>query len=115
MGEVDPSQTPTTAGSGPQLGPVCLRRQARRLTKAGAEGFHGTLHRVKTAGGDGFFVVLAFQRGEAPKVTVQGAGLDARVTVGGRTVRFDGKRIVIEQGPRWDRTFPRWRCWTGSR
>ncbi len=59
------------------------------------EGFHGTLNRVKATGGDDFFVVITFQRGEPPAVTMEGQGLNARVTVGGQTVRFDGERILL--------------------
>ena len=60
-------------------------------------GFWGTLHRVKATGTGSFFVVITFQRGEAPQVKVKGKGLDAVVTVGGRTVRFDGKKIVLAE------------------
>jgi hypothetical protein len=42
-----------------------------------------------------FLCILTIQQGEAPKVTVEGTGLDAKVTVGGQRVRFDGKRIVF--------------------
>ncbi len=50
------------------------------------------------ASGDGataFFVVMTVQRGGPPAVGVKGEGLDASVTVGRRTVRFDGDRIVL--------------------
>jgi hypothetical protein len=43
-----------------------------------------------------FFVVVTIQRGQAPEVKSTGKGLDAKVTVGGRTVRFDGSRILLE-------------------
>ncbi len=42
------------------------------------------------------FAVFTLQRGEAPKITVEGEGLDAKVTVGKRTVRFDGKTILLK-------------------
>ena len=42
-----------------------------------------------------FFVILTLQRGAAPAVEAEGNGLDAVVTVGGQTVRFDGKNIVL--------------------
>ncbi len=61
--------------------------------------FEGTLERVKAhAGPDapGFFVVVTFTRGPAPAVTVRGTGLEARVRVGGRTVTFDGAKVVLE-------------------
>ena len=51
---------------------------------------------VAAEGGDEFFVVATLQRGDPPPVKVQGKGLTARVQVGGRSVRFDGKRIVFE-------------------
>ncbi|MCC5828602.1 MAG: hypothetical protein JJU36_04065 [Phycisphaeraceae bacterium] len=42
-----------------------------------------------------FFVVLTIQDGPAPEMTVSGRGMDAAVTVGDRTVRFDGRKIVL--------------------
>ncbi len=47
-------------------------------------------------GGDDFFVLMTRQRGEAPKPAVDGKGLAARVRVGKRTVRFDGKKVLLE-------------------
>jgi hypothetical protein len=63
-------------------------------------GFHGTVDWIKAAspggaGDDGFFVILTIQRGDPPPVKVEGEGLGARVTVGGRTLRFDGEKIVF--------------------
>ncbi len=46
-------------------------------------------------GADDYFCVMTVQRGDAPRVTVRGRGLDAVVTVGGQTVRFDGEKIVF--------------------
>ncbi len=48
-------------------------------------------------GRDAFFVILTIQNGEPPKVTWKGKGLEAVATVGGQTVRFDGKKIVLER------------------
>lgn len=59
------------------------------------DGFHGKVHRVKATGGDSYFVVLTFQREEPPKVSVEGRRLEARVTVGGQSVRFDGGKILV--------------------
>jgi len=42
-----------------------------------------------------FFVVATIQRGEPPTVKVKGSGLEAVVTVGKQTVRFDGEKIVF--------------------
>ena len=42
-----------------------------------------------------FFVVLTIQDGEPPKVRVEGAGLNARVTVGRQVITFDGEKIVL--------------------
>ncbi len=44
----------------------------------------------------GYFVVMTIQRGQPPEVKVSGKGLDATVTVGRRTLRFDGEKIVLE-------------------
>ena len=46
-------------------------------------------------GGDDFLVVMTLQRGAPPKVAVEGDGLGAKITVGKRTVRFDGQKIVF--------------------
>jgi hypothetical protein len=45
--------------------------------------------------GNECFVVLTLQQGAAPPVKVEGAGLSAKVTLGGRTISFDGRRIVL--------------------
>ena len=45
--------------------------------------------------GDGFLVIMTLQEGDPPPLKVEGAGADATVTVGGRTVRFDGEKIVL--------------------
>jgi hypothetical protein len=48
-------------------------------------------------GGDDFFLVATIQdlKTPAPELAVAGTGLDARVTVGGRVVSFDGTRVTI--------------------
>jgi hypothetical protein len=47
------------------------------------------------AKGQDFFVVVTIGRGDVPEVKVVGTGLDAVATVGKRTVRFDGEKIVF--------------------
>jgi len=46
-------------------------------------------------GKDNFFTIMTLQRGAAPKVVVEGQGLDAKVTVGSRKVSFDGQKVVF--------------------
>ncbi len=60
-------------------------------------GFHGTIQRVAAADGGEFFVVITFQTGRPPEVEVQGKGLDTRVKIGRRVIRFDGERILLEK------------------
>ncbi len=60
-------------------------------------GFHGAVSRVKVRSKGHFFVVLTFQKDKAPAVKVQGQGLDAKVQVGGQTVRFDGRAVRFEK------------------
>jgi len=48
-----------------------------------------------TADSGSFFVILTLQRGAAPAVKVEGTGLDAKVTVGQQTVRFDGQKVIF--------------------
>ena len=43
-----------------------------------------------------FFVVMTLQKGPAPTLESSGKGLRSTVTVGERTVRFDGHKIVLE-------------------
>jgi|GEM_PF-1739597 len=43
-----------------------------------------------------FFAIITLQQGPAPEVKVEGTGLDAKVTIGGQRVRFDGQRVTIE-------------------
>jgi hypothetical protein len=63
----------------------------------GERGFAGFLDRIQARSNDSFFVVVTVQRKDAPAVKVEGTGLDAKVTVGQRTVRFDGEKIVLGQ------------------
>ena len=53
------------------------------------------IHGVFAEGGDEFFVVVTIQKGDPPQVRVDGKGLGAKVTVGRRTVRFDGEKVVF--------------------
>jgi hypothetical protein len=46
-----------------------------------------------------FLVVFTLQNGGAPAVKASGAGLDATVTIGSRTLRFDGQKFVLGQAP----------------
>jgi hypothetical protein len=71
------------------------RVEVRVTVKSGAA--RNTSRAIFAEGGDSFFVVLTIQRGDAPTVTAEGQGLDARVKVGGQTVRFDGEKIVLGQ------------------
>ena len=50
---------------------------------------------VQVGGSEFFFVIMALQKGVAPEVKISGSGAAARATVGGRTVSFDGARILL--------------------
>ncbi len=50
---------------------------------------------ISVDGKNHFFCVITLGPGESPKVKVDGQGLDAVVTVGEQTVRFDGEKIVF--------------------
>lgn len=54
-------------------------------------------HKAGIEGTNAFFVIMTLQHGEPPVVKVSGKDLDAVVTVGKQTVRFDGQRIVFGQ------------------
>jgi hypothetical protein len=60
----------------------------------------GATHTVRVdamtaEGRDHFFFVATVAEGEHPEIRVEGKGLDAVVTVGRRTIRFDGEKIVL--------------------
>jgi len=40
--------------------------------------------------------VLTLQEGTTPKAQVEGAGVDAKVTLGRRTIRFAGGKLALE-------------------
>ncbi|MGD0896716.1 MAG: hypothetical protein ABR915_02700 [Thermoguttaceae bacterium] len=56
---------------------------------------------VLADGGDAYFVVVTVQPAgsKRPEVKVDGAGLDAQVSVGHRAIRFDGTKIRIGEAP----------------
>ncbi|MFP4105096.1 MAG: hypothetical protein ACLFVU_03305 [Phycisphaerae bacterium] len=43
-----------------------------------------------------FFTVMTLQRDKAPEIKITGKGTDATITVGKRTIRFDGEKLVME-------------------
>jgi HEAT repeat protein len=52
---------------------------------------------AKAEPGKSYFVIMTMQEGPAPEVSIEsGRGLDAVVRVGERRVRFDGRKIIIE-------------------
>jgi hypothetical protein len=96
---------------------VRLKAEVRRTTMIGGGGstagkvLERPIAGVFAEGGNEFLVVVTVQRGEAPPVKIQG---DGTVAVGRRTVRFDGKKIVLGRGEEepvldgaaWKITFP---------
>lgn len=64
---------------------------------SGIQNVTGTaIHATSEEGRGGeFFVIFTLQRGPAPSVEAAGNGLDAKVTVGKRTLRFDGFKILL--------------------
>lgn len=51
--------------------------------------------KMKAEGADEYFAIITIQNGAAPVVKVDGEGLNAKVSVGGQTVRFDGSKIIL--------------------
>lgn len=51
--------------------------------------------RLEATGSDRFFVVFTVQNGKPPAINVAGEGLSAKVSIGGQSISFDGKRIVL--------------------
>ncbi len=63
---------------------------------AGEKTFKVQINAVTVGGGDNaYFFVATVGKGEHPEVKVKGKGLDAVVTVGKQTVRFDGEKIIL--------------------
>jgi len=54
-----------------------------------------TINCLSVDGEDHFFFIGTINDGPQPKVEQTGKGLDAVVTVGRRTIRFDGQKIVL--------------------
>ncbi len=54
---------------------------------------------IQATGGDEYFAVITVQDGAAPAVKADGEGLSAKVTVGGRTLRFSGQKLALEGAP----------------
>jgi hypothetical protein len=63
--------------------------------KRGALGLNA-IHAAVDDSAAEFFVVMTLQRGAAPKVASTGEGLRSVVSVGSRTIAFDGEKIVIK-------------------
>jgi hypothetical protein len=79
---------------------VALRTGVESRVLPGRVGHSGGAYRkgsfsLVAAGGTTYFCVMTLQRAAPPPVAVTGEGLDAVVTVGGRSVRFDGRRIIF--------------------
>lgn len=56
----------------------------------------GTMQFVRAdSPSNGYFVILTLHDGPAPDINTQGEGLNASVTVGKQTIRFDGERITF--------------------
>jgi len=84
-----------------------VEADGRRFTVGGAADGPGLSGVLVTPGGFGkgltassdagdYFVVMVLHDGPAPPIAVEGEGLDATVTVGERSVRFDGQSLVLE-------------------
>jgi HEAT repeat protein len=78
---------------------VKLEATSDSIVHLGARLFDKTLDRIKAKGDGSFLVVITIQRGDAPAVAMQGAGMNARATIGKQTVRFDGQKIVLTPTP----------------
>ncbi len=63
---------------------------------AGKTKFDVQINAITVDGGENYFFVGTLSpEGEHPEITVKGSGLDAVVTVGDQTVRFDGEKIIL--------------------
>ncbi|MFP4106439.1 MAG: hypothetical protein ACLFVU_10155 [Phycisphaerae bacterium] len=79
---------------------VKAKSRTEMFTKAAGHGagekkFKVDINAVTVEGGDNWFFVATVGKGEHPPIKVKGSGLDAVVTVGKQTVRFDGKKLIF--------------------
>jgi hypothetical protein len=51
---------------------------------------------IRAVGSDNFFVVMSVQQKLAPKVTIDGSGLEAKVTIGKQTISFQDNQLVFK-------------------
>jgi hypothetical protein len=65
-----------------------LRRRAAEMDKPVATA-------EKQAHREDYLVVFTIQNGPAPEVRVDGEGVQARIVVGRRAIRFDGRRLIL--------------------
>jgi len=74
-----------------------VREIIKKWGKAQGAKLKFVINALRVPGEDHFFFVgtIVESGKEHPAVKVNGKGLDAKVTVGGRTVRFDGEKIVL--------------------
>ena len=78
---------------------VNAKSRTEEFTKAAGHGagttkFTVQINAINVSGGDAFYFV-ATVGDKHPEIKVEGKGLDAVVTVGKQTIRFDGKKIVL--------------------
>ncbi|MCC5828046.1 MAG: hypothetical protein JJU36_01235 [Phycisphaeraceae bacterium] len=86
--EVDGNRFTVQRGNGRLSGIVITPGEARITADRAA---------LRITGDGRFFVVMTLDEGDSDaEMTVTGEGLDSRVRVGQRTVRFDGRTIVID-------------------
>lgn len=80
---------------------ITAKSRKETFVKAGGHGagttkFDVQINAITVDGGDHYFFVGTLSPdGKHPEITVKGKGLDAVVTVGKQTVRFDGEKIVL--------------------
>ena len=83
---------------------VAAKSRKETFVKAGGHGagvktFQVDINAISVEGSDGdgefFFVGTLSPDGNHPAIDVKGKGLDAVITVGKQTVRFDGEKIVL--------------------
>ncbi|MFW5841563.1 MAG: hypothetical protein ACOCZE_13350, partial [Planctomycetota bacterium] len=76
-----------------------IREIIKKWGKAQGTKLKFVIDAIRVPGEDHFFFVgtVVPAGTEHPKVDVKGSGLEARVTVGRRTVRFDGEKILLDK------------------
>jgi hypothetical protein len=77
--------------------PAVTDRLAEAIQRRAAETDTPAATAEKQAHREDYLVVFTLQDGPEPEVKVHGEGIQARIVVGRRAIRFDGRRLILAE------------------